>query len=232
MAARAAELESETRRLADTVRMLSVDRDRLLGRLAAVERNLEDMTGSIDRRISSNLARIAPAAPPPAQIAAPATGPASSPLPPNASLMPVGPSFGATVTMMPLPLPPSSFASTSRVAAAHAIATGDNPPDDSVGSRTEFGVDIGGGANVDALRALWANAKNKQGASFEGLRPVVAIRESKPGVVELRLIVGPLSNAGAAARLCASLSAGGLPCQQTVFGFGGLRSPSLNVDLF
>ena len=238
--ARAAELENETRRLADNIRVLSADRDRLMIRLSTVERNLDDMTGSIDRRINSNLARIVPAAPVPAvpaqaaalappQIAAPATtpipsplpspaaGPAASPLPPNASLIPLGPSFAATVKMAPAPLPPSSFTPTSRVASAHAIATGDNPPGDSVASRTEFGVDIGGAANVDGLRVLWANAKNGQSALLDGLRPVVAIRENKPGVVELRLVIGPLANAGAAARLCASLAAGGQPCQQTVF---------------
>ena len=126
-------------------------------------------------------------------------------------------SFAATVKMAHSVLPASPFAPASRVVAAHAIATGDNPPDDSTTSRTEFGIDIGGGDSVDTLRVLWANAKNSQGALFEGLRPVVAIRESKPGVVDLRLVIGPLGNAGAAARLCASLSAGGLPCQQTVF---------------
>ncbi len=228
MIARAAELENETRRLADNIRVLSADRDRLMVRLSTLERNLDDMTGSIERRINSNLARAMPAAPPappappPPQIAAPVTAPpakpAESPLPPNASLMPVGPSFAATVKMAPMALPPSSsFTATSRVVSAHAIATGDNPPGDSVASRTEFGVDIGGGANVDVLRVLWANAKDGRGALFEGLRPLMAIREGKAGAVELRLIVGPLTNAAAAARLCAQLLAAGLPCQQAIF---------------
>ena len=50
------------------------------------------------------------------------------------------------------------------------------------------------------------NLKAAQPALFEGLRPVIAIREGgKPGTVELRLVAGPLANANAAARLCASL---------------------------
>jgi hypothetical protein len=50
------------------------------------------------------------------------------------------------------------------------------------------------------------------------LRPVVAVRESgRAGVPELRLIAGPLANAGAAARTCASLQAKGVTCQTTVF---------------
>jgi hypothetical protein len=35
--------------------------------------------------------------------------------------------------------------------------------------------------------------------------------------MELRLVVGPLVNAGAAARLCGTLAASGLACQPTIF---------------
>src|ERR1700716_887595 len=38
--------DAETRRLADTVRKLSADRDRLASRVAALEQNLNDLTGS------------------------------------------------------------------------------------------------------------------------------------------------------------------------------------------
>ena len=55
-------------------------------------------------------------------------------------------------------------------------------------------------------------------AVLDGLRPVMNIRDSgKPGAFELRLVAGPLGNAGAAARLCAMLSAAGLTCQPAVF---------------
>jgi hypothetical protein len=40
-------LDVETRRLSDAVRSLSADRDRLLARIAVLERSVEDMTGSI-----------------------------------------------------------------------------------------------------------------------------------------------------------------------------------------
>jgi hypothetical protein len=53
---------------------------------------------------------------------------------------------------------------------------------------------------------------------FDGLRPVIAVREpQKGGGIELRLIAGPLPNASIAARLCAALSAANQSCQPTVF---------------
>jgi hypothetical protein len=45
--ARAAEAEREARGLAETVRTLTSDRDQLASRIAALERSLEDLTGSI-----------------------------------------------------------------------------------------------------------------------------------------------------------------------------------------
>ncbi len=47
LASRSAEAEAETRRLADAVRALIADREQLVARLGALERNLEDATGSI-----------------------------------------------------------------------------------------------------------------------------------------------------------------------------------------
>ncbi len=37
------------------------------------------------------------------------------------------------------------------------------------------------------------------------------------GQVELRLVVGPITNAGTAAKLCAALANAGLSCQPTTF---------------
>jgi phosphoribulokinase len=87
-----------------------------------------------------------------------------------------------------------------------------------VATRTEFGVDIGGAATVAKLRALWQSLRESREALFEGLHPVIAVREStRSGAVDLRLVVGPVIDAQAAARLCATLSAAGLSCQTTVF---------------
>src|SRR6266851_1871583 len=46
---RVAEIDAEQRRLADTVRVLATERERLAARLDGLERNIEDMTGSTKR---------------------------------------------------------------------------------------------------------------------------------------------------------------------------------------
>ena len=91
-------------------------------------------------------------------------------------------------------------------------------PAQSVATKTEFGIDIGGNTSIDALRVLWVNLRASQPSALEGLRPVIAIRDGgKPGTVDLRLVAGPIPNASIAARLCATLAAAGQTCQTTVF---------------
>ncbi|HEY8267792.1 MAG TPA: hypothetical protein VIG34_03930 [Xanthobacteraceae bacterium] len=88
---------------------------------------------------------------------------------------------------------------------------------DSIATRTEFAVDLGGDTSVEALRALWATMRGNHPA-LANLKPLVSIRDGgKPGVVELRLVAGPLANAAAAARICALLAVNQVACQTAVF---------------
>lgn len=88
---------------------------------------------------------------------------------------------------------------------------------DSIATRTEFAVDLGGDISVEALRALWATMQGNHPA-LANLKPLVSIRDgAKPGVVELRLVAGPLANAAAAARICALLAVNHVTCQTAVF---------------
>ena len=187
LASRQAEQDAEQRRLSETIRVLAADRDRLLARLSTLERTVEDVTGSIPP-VAAN-----------SKAAAPAVAVVAAPLP-------------------ALPSTPQPNAATSnRVAAGH-LATGAPGAADSVATRTDFGVDVGGNASLEGLRTLWTTLKAAQPALFEGLRPLITVREaSKPGAIELRLVVGPLPNAGIAARLCAALSSAGQACQPAVF---------------
>jgi hypothetical protein len=180
---RQSDQEAEQRRLSETVRALAADRDRLLARLNTLERNLEDVTGSI-----------------PPKAAAPSMPVLAAPL----------------VASQASPPPQAATASQSRVAAGH-LATGTPGAAESVATKTDFGIDVGGNASIEGLRTLWTTLKTAQPALFEGLRPVIAVREGKAGAVELRLVAGPLPNASIAARLCAALSAVSQPCQPTVF---------------
>jgi hypothetical protein len=191
---RQSDQEAEQRRLSEAIRLLAADRDRLLARINTLERSVEDVTGSI----AAPAARVSPPSPLPSISAPPAT---TSPAPPPP---------GATTA----PTPP---ATGNRVAAGH-LATGHPTATESVATKTEFGIDLGGHGSIEGLKAMWASLKTSQAAMLEGLRPVIAIREGgRPGSVELRLIAGPLANASIAARLCAALAAAGQACQPAVF---------------
>jgi hypothetical protein len=85
--------------------------------------------------------------------------------------------------------------------------------------RTEFGVDLGTAHSVNGLRALWHGLlKSRSNAPLAGLRPIIVIKESTSGLgMQLRLVAGPLNDAGAAARICAVLTENKRPCETTVF---------------
>ena len=85
--------------------------------------------------------------------------------------------------------------------------------------RTEFGVDLGGANSVNGLRALWRGLlKSRSNAPLQPLRPIIVIREATNGLgMQLRLVAGPLHDAGAAARICAVLAENNRPCETTVF---------------
>jgi hypothetical protein len=83
--------------------------------------------------------------------------------------------------------------------------------------RTEFGADVGGANSLGGLRALWRGLL-KSNKDLASLRPIVVVKESSTGPgMQLRLVVGPLSDAAAAAKICAGLTEGKKPCQTTVF---------------
>ena len=48
-------------------------------------------------------------------------------------------------------------------------------------------------------------------------RGLAEFRAGRPGSVELRLVVGPLGNAAAAARLCSVIAGTGSLCQPAMF---------------
>ena len=283
---RSQDAEAEARRLADAVRVLSADRDRLMARIGALERTIEDVTGSIaaERNAQRDAAIVKPSPPvsaaplpPIAAIPTPANATSAVTQPPNATPAAVSSQVAAaipapspvaahfpppSVVVPPAPpsnanaiLPPSiadkptgepqrATQEPVRAVAVEPVAPATAPSwatamvdqpvtmpsaaplppatrsasTEAVSSKTEYAVDIGGAADIDALRELWLAAKDRF-SSLEALRPAVAVRDNgkQPGPAELRLVMGPIPNAPAAAKLCASLSASGLSCYPTVF---------------
>jgi hypothetical protein len=201
-----AELDAETRRLARAVQALSNDRDRIVTRLAAMERSIE-VTGSV--------------APVPQPALPEAASPSAGPVLATVTLIPATAVEVTASSSLPetLAMPILSGAPTEQrdakhgpaarqIAEAHAAAG-------SVVTQTQFAVELGAEPDMDAVRARWAAVRSQHGATLEGLRPLVAARETgRRGGIELRLVLGPLANAAAAARLCVVLgSAAGQGCQ-------------------
>jgi hypothetical protein len=82
----------------------------------------------------------------------------------------------------------------------------------------EYGVDIGSAVSIQALRARWSGIRSAHPQLFDGLAPTISLSELPPSHrPELRLVVGPLVSADAAAKLCTTLERYRLTCQPTIF---------------
>jgi hypothetical protein len=196
VAARPPDMQAETRQLAAAVHDLTAENDRLQSRLTAVEQNMNDITGSVSRQIAAVKAETPnpwPADAKPEPLSAADVTPTVTPTA----------GFGA-----PLPLPPLTAPAAPAPASAAAAAT-----------PSAFGVDVGSALSIQVLRARWFGIRSAHPQLFEGLTPTVVLGEAvKSKRVELRLVVGPLANAEAAARLCAALAPFRLYCQPASFG--------------
>jgi hypothetical protein len=118
----------------------------------------------------------------------------------------------------PVPAAPKAEAVSSVVDDAEPDEAQAAPPKVAV-QRTEFGVDVGGANSVGGLRALWRGLlKSRSNAALTTLRPIIVIKEGATGLgMQLRLVAGPLTDAAAAAKICAGLIENERPCETTVF---------------
>jgi hypothetical protein len=190
VAAPAFDAQAATAQLVDTVRGLKANDEQLQTRIAAVEHDLDDVTGSITRQIqAANANRRVDDGP---SVAATVLA--------SASIAPVD--IAPPAVIEPAPAPPKADPN---------IALPPLP-------KTPFGVDIGSGLNLQALRMRWAAIRTAHPKFFEGLDPIISVREvPHTNRIELRLIAGPIPQPGAAAELCAHLTALGLYCQPTIY---------------
>lgn len=187
--------QAETRRLSDAVRGLAADDDAIKMHLAAVERdiqhNLDDVTGSISKEIeAANAARRADDGPTVSATAA----------------------LSATMVKPAVAPPPLVLAAAPANQPAGSDTAAPGPP------AVTYGVDVGSGLTIPALRARWEILRSAHPELFAGLRPLVTVKEiPRANRVELRLVVGPFAEPAAATQLCATLTPFGLFCQATIF---------------
>lgn len=160
-------------------------------------------------------------APPAAASAPPALEAAPPPLFPRiAEVLPPAKSEPARLTATERVAPvPEPAAPAAEIAAPVQVAAIETAATDTVATpvaRTEFGVDIGGANSIDGLRAIWRGTSRLP--AMKGLRPIIMIKERATGPgMQLRLVAGPLTDAAAAARICAVLSENKRGCETSVF---------------
>ena len=120
----------------------------------------------------------------------------------------------------PPPLPEVAAVTPKASEEADAPASASSAPaPELVASRTEFGVDVGSANSIAGLRALWRGLqKSHSNAALAKLRPIIVIKENSTGLgMQLRLVAGPINDAAAAAKICASLTVNDRGCTTAVF---------------
>lgn len=118
-----------------------------------------------------------------------------------------------------------AIAATAQTAVPSPIVTAAIPPIDTPAdtmpevpaAKTEFGVDLGTASSIEGLRALWRGVQTSNKKLMAPLRPVIAIKERSGLGMQLRLVAGPLTDAAAAARICAVLLESDRPCETAFF---------------
>jgi hypothetical protein len=177
--------ENVTRQLADAVRVLASNDEQLRNRVATVEHDLDDVTGSIRK------------------VAAVSEEPRAEDGPTVSAVAALTTSAPATLDHAP---------GAPALTPAENVAPAQPPPP------PQYGVDIGSGLTLQALRARWQTLRAAHPALLDGMQPIASIKETPHGgKIELRLVVGPLSQPGAATQLCSALTMFGMFCQPAVY---------------
>ena len=225
MPPRVAQLETQMKAMADQLRALNADRDRLVGRVALLESSIDDMTGAIKQQTAATAAVLAAKAAPPTP-SAPATVPTAlaasllappvpirveriAPAPAPVPAPAVKPDASSAKTEAPItepvPLPPV------RLASAPPIESTPRPS-----GQVEYALDLGGAPTLDGVRQRWLTVKTNFAPLLSGMRPLAG-RDPRPSATGYRLVVGPLPNSAAATGLCAHFTAARTACRVAKF---------------
>ena len=233
-----AEKDIEMHELEAQVRSLAADRDRLAERLASLEHQLDDVTGSIQKQAAETPPP--PAASAPAPVAsvpqAAAAPPAPAPVPPPApaaTVASIAPPPIIDPLAMPVPADIEAFwpepphphgeagAQAPPLPPARLVAlppgAGEPVAQPLPAAKVEYGIELANGPNIGALRARWSVMKANIGPLLGPLQPV-AVRDHRPGNTgSYRLVAGPLPNYTAARQVCARFAAAHIACRPTRF---------------
>jgi hypothetical protein len=191
--------ETAARQLAQALRSLADDRDRLAIRLNAVEHEMRDLSGTIKLQIDA------------AKTDAIKTAKQAPPWPDSAPPVPMTLADVAVMVKRISPAPGSAADSATNTA-EQALA-------DASGSLGQaYGVDLGTASTIKTLHQRWATLRTAHPQLFEGVQPVVSVKQNaRTGRTELHLIVGPYANAESAAQFCDYVVPFHVNCQPAMF---------------
>jgi hypothetical protein len=202
--------ESAARQLAQAVHGLAEDRDRLATRLIAVERDMDDMTGSIKKQIEA--VKTAKSETPP--------------WPDNAPPIPMTPADIAAMVKTVSPAPAPAATADPPSPSQPTAAASPSPTEVSPSTATAYGADIATALTMKALHTRWTWLRTAHPALFEGLQPLVSLKQNpRSNRTELHLVVGPYSNADAAAQFCDFVVPFHVTCEPAMFDGSRLALP-------
>ena len=206
-AAHSFDAETVARQLAQAMRGLADDRDKLATRLNAVEREMRDMSGAIKQQIEA------------AKTEAIKTAKQAPPWPESAPPVPMTLADVAVMVKTVSPAPASAADPPSPAAATNSTNTEEHAPPDTTASLGQaYGVDLGTASTMKTLHHRWASLRTAHPELFGGVQPVVSVKQNpRTGRTELHLIVGPYANAETAAQFCDFVVPFHVVCQPAMF---------------
>jgi hypothetical protein len=206
--------EAAARQLAQGMRTLADDRDRLAARLNALERDMRDMSSATKQQIEA------------AKAEAIKTAKEPPPWPESAPPVPMTLADVAAMVKTVSPAPSGAAdppAATATPAAANAVEP--TPPETTASIAQAYGVDLATASTMKSLHHRWASLRTAHPQLFEGIQPVVSVKQNpRTGRTELHLIVGPYASAETAAQFCDFVVPFHLNCQPTMFDGSRLAS--------
>jgi len=196
--------ETAARQLAQAVRSLADDRDKLAARLGAAEHEMRDMSGAIKQQI---------------EVAKAEAIRTAEQAPPWPDSVPPVPMTLADVAVMVKTVSPAPANEADPPAATSASTTAEQAPPDTTASLGQaYGVDLGTVSTMKTLHHRWVALRTAHPQLFAGIQPVVSVKQnSRTGRTELHLIVGPYANAETAARFCDFVVPFHINCQPAMF---------------
>ena len=206
-AAHSFDAETAARQLAQAMRGLADDRDKLATRLIAVEREMRDMSGAIKQQIEA------------AKAEAIKTAKQAPPWPESAPPVPMTLADIAVMVKTVSPAPASAAEPPSSTAATTSNNTDEQTPPDATASLGQaYGADLGAASTMKTLHHRWVSLRTAHPQLFEGVQPVVSVKQnSRTGRTELHLIVGPYANAETAAQFRDFVVPFHVNCQPAMF---------------